>query len=227
MWQYRFLERPMHDRGFRFRITFAKTDEMRFTGHLDLQRTWERLFRRAELPLRFTRGFHPHPRFNLAAALPLGFTGAAEILDLYLDEKRDPDALAASLREVSPPGIRIVRVDPVDAGAQAVQTLVAAAEYTVELAAGADRLQVARRLDALLGTECLPRERRGKTYDLRPLIDAIEIDPEPAAEARLAMRMRLAAREGMTGRPDEVLLALGIDPLAARIRRDRILLAGG
>ena len=47
---------------------------MRFTGHLDLHRAWERTFRRAHLPLAYTQGFHPQPRIQLAGALPLGFT---------------------------------------------------------------------------------------------------------------------------------------------------------
>ena len=45
---------------------FSKTDAMRYTGHLDLHRAWERTFRRAGLPLAYTQGFSPHPRINLA-----------------------------------------------------------------------------------------------------------------------------------------------------------------
>jgi radical SAM-linked protein len=44
---------------------------MRYTGHLDLHRAWERTFRRARLPLAYSQGFHPQPRLNLACALPL------------------------------------------------------------------------------------------------------------------------------------------------------------
>jgi hypothetical protein len=54
---------------------------------------------------------------------------------------------------------------------------------------------------------------------LRPLIE--ELEP---ASAGTAVRMRLASREGATGRPDEVLLALGLDPTAAHIRRTRLFL---
>ncbi len=63
----------------RYRLRFHKTEAMRFTGHLDLHRALERTIRRSGLPLAYTRGFSPHPRLQLAAALPLGFVSRAEV----------------------------------------------------------------------------------------------------------------------------------------------------
>ncbi|MDP3186130.1 MAG: TIGR03936 family radical SAM-associated protein, partial [Anaerolineales bacterium] len=63
------------------RITFSKTGALRYTGHLDLQRIWERTARRAGLPLVYSQGFHPQPKIQIAAALPLGFSGRAELVD--------------------------------------------------------------------------------------------------------------------------------------------------
>lgn len=71
----------------RLRLTFAKTDAMRFTGNLDLHRTWERTIRRAGLPLAYSQGFHPQPRLNLASALPLGFTSQFEMVDVWLENE--------------------------------------------------------------------------------------------------------------------------------------------
>src|SRR3972149_7725894 len=79
----------------RYRITFAITHAMRYVGHLDLLRAWERTLRRAELPLAYTQGFHPHPRIQIAAALPLGCTAAAELMDLWLED----DLAAGAPRE--------------------------------------------------------------------------------------------------------------------------------
>ena len=62
--------------SMRIRVTFAKTEPMRFTSHLDLFRAWERTFRRAGLPILFSQGYNPRPRMQLAAALPLGFTSS-------------------------------------------------------------------------------------------------------------------------------------------------------
>ena len=89
------MQRPM-----RVRITFAKTDAMRFTGHLDLHRAWERTFRRAGLPLAYTQGFSPHPRINLASALPLGFTSERELVDIWLEQELPASAVTAALERL-------------------------------------------------------------------------------------------------------------------------------
>jgi len=52
----------------RFRIYFSKTEQMRYTGHLDLILTWERTFRRSGLPLSYSEGFSPRPVLNMAAS---------------------------------------------------------------------------------------------------------------------------------------------------------------
>jgi hypothetical protein len=80
-----------------------------------------------------------------------------------------------------------------------------------------------RRVDALLGSETVLRKRREKNYDLRPLIEGLRLSPAPPAGP--SVWMRLSSREGATGRPEEVLLALGIDPAGVRIHRTRLLLA--
>ena len=56
----------------RYRIFFSKTEAMRFTGHLDLHRTLERTMRRANLPLAYSEGFTPRPKFNPCLSTPVG-----------------------------------------------------------------------------------------------------------------------------------------------------------
>ena len=68
----------------RLRVTFAKTEPMRFTSHLDLYRAWERMLRRAGFPLVFSQGYNPRPRLQLATPLPLGITSRFEIIDFWL-----------------------------------------------------------------------------------------------------------------------------------------------
>ncbi|HLE27799.1 MAG TPA: TIGR03936 family radical SAM-associated protein, partial [Anaerolineales bacterium] len=73
----------------RLRLTFAKTAAMKFSGHLDLHKTWERTLRRARLPLAYSQGFNPQPRLQLASALPLGFTSECEVLDAWMEAPQD------------------------------------------------------------------------------------------------------------------------------------------
>ncbi len=68
----------------RFRILFTKAGDLRWLGHLDLMRLWERACRRAGLPLAFTGGYHPTPRICNANALPMGYTSRGEVIDIEL-----------------------------------------------------------------------------------------------------------------------------------------------
>jgi len=204
----------------RLRVTFAKDGALRYTGHLDLHQVWERTIRRAGLPLAYTQGFHPTPKIQLAAALPLGFIGRAEIMDMWLNlDEIETASIAPQLQSAAPPGLAVLSVERVDERSPALQTQVEAAEYEVTLL-DPPPANLAARLSAILEAASLPRERRGKAYDLRPLIEELTLSHLPAGEGPgVRVFMRLAAREGATGRPEEVLSILDIPLKSARIER--------
>jgi radical SAM-linked protein len=204
----------------RIRIKFVKTEAMRFTGHLDLHRAWERTFRRAGLPLAYSQGFNPRPRLQLASALPLGFTSQEEIADAWLEEDLPLEAIFAALDAALPPGLHLLEIKEIDLRAPALQTEIGAAEFIVTLLDPMPNLGV--RLEALLRQENLTRQRRGKSYDLRPLILEMATLP-PAKSDQQRIFMRLAAREGATGRPEEVIDALGIPVYNTRVERTKLI----
>lgn len=202
----------------RVRITFTKQGALRYTGHLDLHRLWERAMRRANLPITYSQGFHPQPRMSLAAALPLGFSSRCEVLDVRLNDEIPLEDIRVRLKDNLPHDIQVTNIESVDERAPALQTQVVSAQYHVQLTEPVDGSDLKRRVGELLESESLPRERRGKFYDLRPLIEALTADVES-----FTLQMTLAAREGATGRPDEVLTALGIEPEYARVERTRLI----
>ena len=210
----------------RIRITFAKQGPLRYTGHLDLHKLWERAARRAELPLAYSHGFHPQPKMNMAAALPLGFSSRCEVMDMKLEHEIQLEGLREKLQQTLPAGIQVLNVESADEGAPALQTQVASAEYQVTLAGPVDASELKRKIDSVMEAESLLRERRGKTYDLRPLIEELSVTPTPpppGEEKVLMVFMRLAAREGATGRPEEVLDILGIAFEETRIERTHLI----
>jgi radical SAM-linked protein len=218
----------------RIRITFMKQGPLRYTGHLDLHKLWERAARRAELPLAYSLGFHPQPKMNMAAALPLGFSSRCEVMDMKLEHEIPLENLPARLNTTLPSGIQVVGVEQVDERAPALQTQVWAAEYEVTLTEPVDDSELKQRVDSVIESTSLPRERRGKTYDLRPLIEDLQIlesdgsslvqEHTPAGHPALQkIFMRLTAREGATGRPEEVLDVLGIPFEGTRIERTRLI----
>ena len=201
----------------RIQITFSKQGPLRYTGHLDLHKLWERAARRAELPLAYSQGFHPQPKMNIAAALPLGFSSRCEVLDMRLEQDISLDGLPEKLNNTMPEGIRVTHVAQVmNERAPALQTQVVSAEYEVtskETGFGSD---LTRKIDSVMETESIIRTRRNKEYDLRPLIEELEL----ASENKLFMK--LTAKEGATGRPEEVLDVLGIAFEETRIERTRL-----
>jgi radical SAM-linked protein len=205
----------------RARITFTKQGALRYTGHLDLHRLWERAMRRADLPLAYSQGFHPQPKISLAAALPLGFSSRGEVLDVRLNGDIPIGEISERLKDNLPPDVMIVKIESVDERAPALQTQVLSAAYNVELTEPVDGSELTRRAASLMSSETLPRERRGKSYDLRPLIEMISVIT--GADGKVWLKMTLAAREGATGRPEEVLSVLQIEPETARVERTRLI----
>jgi radical SAM-linked protein len=205
----------------RARITFSKQGALRYTGHLDLHRLWERAMRRADLPLSYSQGFHPQPKISLASALPLGFSSRGEMLDVRFNEEIPTEEIASRLKENLPPDIQITQVEIVDERQPALQTQVQSAAYHVQLTEPVDGSELKQKAEALMASESLPRERRGKFYDLRPLIETLVVVLE--SDEKISLQMKLAAREGATGRPEEVLNALGIEPEYTRVERTQLI----
>jgi radical SAM-linked protein len=200
----------------RIQITFSKQGDLRYIGHLDLHKLWERAARRAELPLAYSQGFHPQPKMNLASALPLGFSSRCEVLDMRLERDIALDGLPERLNNTLPTGIQVLNVEQVEERAPALQTQVVSAEYEVRMIEAAFGSDVKRRIESVMESESIIRTRRGKQYDLRPLIEELNV-----LDDRIVMK--LAAREGATGRPEEVLDILCIAFEETRIERVRLI----
>ena len=199
----------------RVRITFSKQGALRYTGNLDLHKILERSIRRAKLPLAYSQGYHPQPRINLAAALPLGFSSRAEVLDMWLNE--EVENVAAVLQAQVPSGLTILQAEQVDDREPSLQSQVIGAEYQVEITEAEHGSGLSEKVASVMESESIPRVRRNKPYDLRPLIEELTVIDENQ------LFMRLTAREGATGRPEEVLDELGIPIEDCRIERTALI----
>ena len=201
-----------HEPVRRLRITFAKGAVLKYISHLDLARAWERAFRRAGLPVAYSRGFNPRPRFQIAAALPVGVSSRAEWLDVWFTECLTADAVLSRLRPVLPAGLDALGATEVEMGCPSLQSLMRAADYRVDLRSPETVEAVRTRIQALLDMPAIPRQRHHKgkmqTYDLRPLVQSLAVEAGPTGEQSISMRLQ-ASPQG-AGRPDEVIDALGL-----------------
>lgn len=200
----------------RCRITYQKTEPLRYTGNLDMQKIWERFVRRAGLPVAYSQGFHPQARIQQACPLPLGFLSCKDQLDLFLDDDSITVSQVARQLDSAPyPGIKVTDVQLVELSSPSLASRIVSAEYRVEFLDPINREALSAKVNFLLTSPELPRTRRDKSYDLRPLIERLEVE---AGDAPILL-MQLSARQSATGRPDEVVAALGLDPFSARYTR--------
>jgi len=208
----------------RLRLRFAKGEKMKYISHLDLARTWERVFRRAGLSVAHSQGFNPRPRFQIAAALPVGVTGRTELLDLWLLEFLTPEEMLERLQPTLPRGLDALDAVEVDLRAPSLQSQLRAASYRV-VASSPETVEAIRtRVEALMALPTVPRQRHHKgkwqTYDLRPLIQIVTVEPGEGEKRVLTMRLQ-ASPQG-AGRPDEVLDVLGLSLVPHRMERTNL-----
>jgi radical SAM-linked protein len=206
---------------FRARLTFAADGPLIYISVLDMGRLWERMLRRAAVPLAYTQGFNPHARMQFAAALPVGYSSACEVVDLYLAEEVAPETLLAAIAPQCPPGLHVLSAEMVDMRGAALQALVREAEYDVELWSEAGPAEVQAALAELLGRPAIERRRIKKgqmaAYDLRPLIRAIE--PLSSSPGRHHLHMILACGPQGSGRPEDIVEELGLPTTQHAIQR--------
>ncbi len=207
--------------NYRYRINYSKKEGMRYTSNLDIHKMWERTFRRAKLPLAYSQGFHPQPKIQQASPLPLGFLSDYEIVDFFLDQEMDLSILINTLRNSLPSGIVVNSIIQVDLLEPALQTQTIASEYHIYFLEEFDIKIIVERIQELKSKENINRIRRGKSYDLRPLIIDLEIKQEDPC----FLKMFLKSKDNATGRPEEVLSELNIPVEFTRIIRKKIILA--
>jgi len=213
----------------RVRLTYEKGEAVKFISHQDEFRLWERSLRRADLPLLYKQGFNPQPHIQFAAPLGLGMTGLAELIDVILSPPVPVDELTQRIREKLPPGVFLHGLEEMNLGTKALQGLTIGADYTIILFAEPGEIPdglIQQRIDGFWAQKEIwrQRERGGESYryNLRPLVFELRYDgyDRAAEEHRIFLRVQL--RSGATGRPDEVVDALGLDDFARTLRRECI-----
>lgn len=204
----------------RLRIRFCKLGKVRFLGHRDLARLWERTARRAELDVAYSEGFSPHPRLSFGLALSTGYESLGEYLDIDVwTAPTDMAALPGRLSALLPEGIDVSAVTLVDRREPSLQQAVTSCSWQIDIPDVApDALaEVVER--ALAAPELVhQRERKGQVVvdDLRPQILALSVEGPVDDGARLLAELGTQPR---TLRPAELLAALDPPLPEGRVRR--------
>lgn len=212
----------------RLRIAYGVSGPLRYLSVLDMGLLWERLFRRARVPLAYTQGFNPRARMQFASALPVGYSSDEELLDIYLCERMIDSALLLATTPELPIGLQVKSVVEVSLREPPTQALLSEAHYRVSLHGPFDAHDLNARLQQLLARPEIMRQRirKGKMvrYDLRPLICSAWCEAFGPAGCQIHVIARCGASG--SGRPEDLLDELGLSTAHYTIHRTRLVWEG-
>ena len=200
-------------------LRYSKVGLLRFVGHLDMLQAWERILRRAGVPLAFTPEFPPRPMLSLAMPLPIGLTSQAEYLEL--ETKQEVPDLQPLIASVAPLDIQVSGVVAVPEGTKSLMGLIRYADYAVENLGEAERGRVAELLESFLAKKSVLRDvrRKGglKNVDIRPLVQQAYFEDE-------RLRLCLAVGSVANLRVEDLLEYFDLSTSALAISRDELYL---
>jgi len=206
----------------RLRIKFSRGQELKYISHLDLMRLWERALRRANIPMAYSEGFNPRPRLSFGSPLAVGVTSNSELMDIFLEQRISPHHLTTNISKQLPNGIDVCEVQEVGLKVPSLQSQTSHAEYRIDIEMNRPTEEVKLAIQDFLKREHMQwqhiRDKKTRKYDIRALVEDISILGYQSNDCILDMRLRIS------GRPDQVTLALGFTNHPKSIHRTSITL---
>ena len=211
----------------RLRFLFGRGDNLKFLSHLDMMRLWPRLFRRAGIDMVYSEGFNAHPRLAVAAPLAVGWTGEAELMEVWLDNPLSAECVLSLISATLPEGLTICQGMFIPVEGPSLQSQVRFAEYRIMLRLNKCAAEIDKAVTDLLEKSTLDwthqRDEETRHYDLRAQIECLNV--ETFGENTVSLLMRLKNDPSGSGRPEQVSLALGFKEHPIKINRTRLVLA--
>lgn len=195
--------------GTRFRMKYTKKGPLRFIGHLDLVRIFNRVMRRAGIPVAYSQGFHPHPKISFGPPLPLGMSSTAEYADFSLSAQFED--IGKTLAKGMMDGMEIISVRPIFEKAESLTKIITLAEYRVQCAVNEKTLE---NIANVLQSDHILIQRTTKNgikeVDIRPGIINMVVAGDGSG-----FTMILSLETGKSVKPSEILeLILCGEPLS-------------
>ena len=211
---------------------YHKGRALAMISHLDVQRTLQRAFRRAGLPLLYSNGFNPHPQFSFATAAATGMSSDCEWFEVQLFEPIAPEEFVRRANAAMPEGMSVSDAFEPPEGFGSLSAKLRAALYRAEISfdSPVDGEKLKQTLEAMLSGEIVVNKRTKsgiRPVDMRPYI--LEVSVEEVGDGKAVLRVlgKLQADGGL--RVDAFIDAL-LERLDAQatyaLRRMRMYFAG-
>ncbi len=210
---------PDEEQRYKVRLRLAKTGLARFTSHLEFMTVFHRAVRRAQIPVRFSAGFHPAPRISFPDALSTGVESEAEIIDLELSRPWTAQEVAEGLNRELPEGFLVLEAASAHWQTPSPSVSIRETVYAVELPESAPA-DLSSRIEAFFAAAevLIPREKKTGTesVDLRREVAGIELNGRV---------LRLTLRKGSPTRLAGHLLDLSPEGIRGlRVRKVAVVL---
>lgn len=222
------------------RVKFTKTNYLKYIGHLDLLRLFQRSFKRAGIPVKYSKGFNPHPRFSIANPLSLGIESHGEYMDVELEDNIDSQDFISRMNEILPKDVQILS-SQYTKDKKSISSKLSWALYDLrfDIDEDLDLEEIKERLDSWLGSGpiMISRLRKQgkrkvmKEEDIRPLIGKIQVIGNLDDQVTLEVLMKVG--EGGNLRPFDFVEALNnskkfrMDPDSASLIRKALYIEDG
>lgn len=204
---------------------FAKREQVRFVSHLDIQRMFQRAFRRADIPLAYSYGFNPHPQLSFATALSTGVTSECEWLDVVLERDYDWNDFIFAVNNTLPNGFSILECRSIDEKAPSLTSLLQSASYTVVISDGIHRDALETAAAELLSAPItvIKKTKGGmKPVDIRPQVYELAFGrPDEKLVLHIRGQLNAAGSLNVDTLMKELIKTAGKD-FAYSVQRDRI-----
>lgn len=192
----------------RLRIKFKKYGSVRYTGHLDVMRFFQKAIRRARIDVVYSNGFSPHQVMAFAAPLGVGLTSNGEYMDIEVHSIGSCQDVLERLNAVSVPGVEVVSVKVLPDSAGNAMASVAAAGYTVRFRENREHVaDVRAALSEFLAREQIlitkETKKGSREIDIRQGIFQLTAEENP-----LTLRMLVDASSGGNIKPAQVVEAI-------------------
>lgn len=213
----------------KIRVKFSKLGYVRYVGHLDTMRMFQRAIRVAKLPVAYSQGFNPHSLVYFAMPLAVGVTSEGEYMEVVLQEEVTPEQVKESLGKVMVPGIKLLDVYAVEDKTDSLMSLVAAADYVLTLKLPEAPALTAQALaDKIQNSEELIVMKKGKKgispVDIKPLIIESDLVQE---EESIIMTLKVYAGSSKNLNPELLVKALVEDnPYEMQLMRKELYTEG-
>lgn len=177
----------------KLRMRFSKTGRAVYISHLDLMRTLTRAFLRAEIRLKYSEGFNPHPQISIALPLSVGCESVCEIMDFKLSQELPEEEIKKRLSVQMPEGIEVLDVYSSDAKVKNIKWLSVAGVFEYDTRSAQ---LMAEKLNEFYSRESIVITKKTKRgvgeSDIRPAIKEISFLPE---KENVRMQAVISAQE--------------------------------